>query len=271
MTGPARTRVACCQLAPRVGDAAGNLARAEAAIGAARARGAEVIVLPELVTSGYCFADADEAARDAIAADHPLFARWAALAGPAVLVFGYAEAGADGRLYNSAAVLVPGRPPVHYRKTHLWDREKLFFTPGAEPPPVVPTPVGAIGLLVCYDLEFPELSRSLALRGARLLTVPVNWPAVPRPAGLPGPEVVIAMAAARVNRVAIACCDRSGDDGRGARWNEDTTIVAADGWPVATPDADGLAVADLDLAASGDKQISPRNDVLADRRPELYG
>jgi predicted amidohydrolase len=271
VTAAARTRVVCCQLAPRVGDGPGNVAAAEAAIAAARARGADVVVLPELVTSGYCFAHPDEARAGALAADDPLFARWAGLAGDAVLAFGYAEAGPDGRLYNSAALLVPDRPAVHYRKTHLWDAEKLFFTPGTEPPPVVPTPVGPVGLVVCYDLEFPELTRSVALRGARLLVAPVNWPAVDRPAGLPGPEVVIAMAAARVNRMAVACCDRTGDDGRGARWNEESTVISTDGWPVATAGPDGLVVADLDLAAGADKRITARNDLFADRRPELYG
>ena len=161
------------------------------------------------------------------------------------------------------------QPRVFYRKTHLWDTERLYFTPGDEPPPVVDTRVGSVAMMVCYDLEFPEMTRSVAMRGAQLLAVPTNWPYIVRPAGWPAPEVVIAMAAARVNRMAIACCDRSGDD-RGTVWNEESTVIAADGWQIATPDADGFVVADLDLAASSDKHISERNDVHGDRRPDVY-
>ena len=67
-------------------------------------------------------------------------------------------------LYNSAAVVGPDGLVAVYRKTHLWDREKLWFTPGSKAPPVVETPFGRIGLAVCYDLYFPELTRGLALR-----------------------------------------------------------------------------------------------------------
>ena len=78
------------------------------------------------------------------------------------------------------------------------------------------------------------------------------------------------MAAARVNRVAIACCDRAGTE-RGQRWTEGSTIVAADGWPVAAAGAgEGVATADVDLARSRDKQLAEHNDAFGDRRPELY-
>jgi predicted amidohydrolase len=74
-----------------------------------------------------------------------------------------------------------------------------------------------------------------------------------------------------VNRVAIACCDRTGNE-RGQRWTEGTTIIAADGWPVAVAGpGEGTASAELDLAGSRDKRLSERNDAFGDRRPELYG
>jgi predicted amidohydrolase len=156
-----------------------------------------------------------------------------------------------------------------YRKVHLWDSELLWFTPGAAPAPVIDTEHGRLAALVCYDLEFPEMVRSVALRGADLLAVPTNWPWVERPEGSPAPEVVIAMGNARVNRLPIACCDRTGVE-RGQRWNEATVILGADGWPVAQPDEFGRAVARLDLVASRDKAISARNDALGDRRPDVY-
>ena len=251
-----------------MGSVDANVALCEAAIADALGHGANVIVLPELATSGYEFASQAEARDSTITRDSSLFARWAELAAPAVLVFGCAELAEDGTVYNSAALLEYDRVPVVYRKTHLWDAEHLFFTPGGEAPPVAETRVGRVAMMVCYDAEIPEMTRSVALRGAELLTVPTNWPFVARPDGQPAPEIVIAMAAARVNRMAIALCDRTGND-RGQRWNGESTIVAADGWPVATVDAEGFVVADLDLA-SRSKVSSDWNDWHTDLRPDIY-
>jgi predicted amidohydrolase len=263
------TRVVCCQLAPVVADVEGNIALAERALVGALDQGADVIVLPEVVTSGYPFDSVDEARAATITREHPLFHRWRGIIGDAVLVFGFAELGVDGKVYNSAALVQAGAEPTFYRKTHLWDTEKLFFVAGDDVPPVVNTAVGRIAVMICYDLEFPEMTRSVALRGADLLAVPTNWPWIERPPGSPAPEVVIAMAAARVNKMAIACCDRTGSD-RGQRWNEATTIIGADGWARATADGHGFAVAELDLAAGRDKHISTRNDLFTDRRPDIY-
>lgn len=256
--------MACCQLAPAVGELDRNLQMASAAI--EQAAGADVIVLPELVTAGYCFGSAAEARSVAIPPDHPVFRAWAT--GP-VVIAGFAELGDDGALYNSAALVDGTGLRAVYRKVHLWDAEQLYFAPGREPPPVIATAAGRIAMMVCYDMEFPEMTRSVALRGADLLAVPTNWPWTDRPPGLPAPEVVIAMAAARVNRMPIACCDRQGAE-RGQRWNEATTIIAASGWPIATAGESGIAMAEVDLAEGREKRISSRNDVLADRRLDIY-
>lgn len=252
-------------------DGPGRRAAALAAIADARAAGAELIVLPELVTSGYVFTSPQEAAALAIRPDDTVFAQWAAALGgsAATVVGGFCEAGPAGRLYNSAAVVDRGGVRAVYRKTHLWDTEKLYFTPGDVPPPVVDLPFGRLGVLICYDLEFPELPRCLALAGAELLAVPTSWPRVDRPAGEHPPEVVIAMAAARVNRVAVACADRCGVE-RGQEWTGGTTIVGSDGWVAAEATGDALVSASLEPARARDKRISARNDALGDRRPELY-
>jgi predicted amidohydrolase len=265
------TRVACQQVAPRIGDLAANRELSVRAIRDAVAGGAGIVVLPELVTSGYVFGSREEAASVAIAADDPLFSDWAAQAarGPAVVVGGVCERGPDGRLYNSAAVVDGSGVRAVYRKTHLWDREKLIFEPGDEAPPVVDTPAGRIGVLVCYDLEFPELTRSVALRGADLLAVPTNWPLVDRPAGERAPEVVIAMAAARTNRVFVACCDRTGTE-RGQKWTAGTTLIDEQGWVMATTEGEGSAAAEMDLPRARVKTLTERSDTLLDRRPELY-
>jgi len=266
-------QVACVQLAPRIGELQHNCGMSTDAVAAAAAAGAGLIVLPELVTSGYVFESAAEARSLAITPDHPVFGRWAAAAGEAVAVGGFCELGLDGQVYNSAAVLDSDGVFAVYRKTHLWDAEKLVFTPGTAPPPVLATRAGSLGVLICYDLEFPEMTRGLARSGAEILAVPTNWPLAPRPTGERPPEVVIAMAAARTNRMFIACADRSGSE-RGQEWTEGTAIIDASGWVVAEPAADGngipIARATIVPSDSWDKRISPANDVLADRRPEIY-
>lgn len=265
------TRVVCHQLAPVIGELDGNCDTIVASVAAAVAAGADVVVLPELATSGYVLESMDEARSLAITADHPVFARVAQeLAGTmSVAVFGFCERGDGGLVHNSAAVVTAGGVCAVYRKTHLWDTEKHFFTPGSALPPVVDTAAGRIGVLVCYDLEFAEMTRHLGLQGADLVAVPTNWPWGPRPDGERPVEVGIAMAAARTNRMVIACCDRTGTE-RGQEWTAGTTIIGHDGWIAANCDSAGIATADVDLEPTRDKRLSPRNDLFADRRTDLY-
>ena len=268
------TRVAVTQLAPAIGDLDGNRTRALAAIDAAAEAGADIVVLPELAASGYMFHDADEARSLAEPPDGPTVTGWAerAAAHGVVVAGGFAETGADGRLYNSAALVDPSGVRAIYRKAHLWDREAEVFTPGTEPPPVVDTPHGRLGLMVCYDVEFPEWVRLAALAGAELLCVPMNCPYEPTPDGEHPMEVLRAMTAAATNRMAIAVCDRCGHE-RGVDWLSGSVVIGPDGWLRAGPPAVSeptLLTADVDLAATRDKAIGPRNDALGDRRPDLY-
>jgi predicted amidohydrolase len=154
---------------------------------------------------------------------------------------------------------------------HLWDQEKRFFTAGDALPPVVETSVGRIGVMICFDLEFPEWTRIAALAGADLLAVPTNWPLVPVPEGERAPEVQIAIATARMNRMAIACADRVGEE-RGVAWTGGTSIVDEEGAlrSAVGPEA-GTAWADLDLLDSRDKQQAELVHLMGDRRPDLYG
>lgn len=275
MTGPAAVqatdrvvRVRCHELAPVIGDSDGNVAAISSAVADAMRAGVELLVLPELATSGY-FLTPDEARAAALPASSGLFSRWAGeLSARAVLVVGFCEA--DGpALYNSAAVLTADGLLAVYRKAHLWDAEKDMFTPGDAPPAVLDTPVGRLGTLVCYDLEFPEMPRRLALAGAEILAVPTNWPLVPRPSGEHPPEVVQAMAAARASQVAIACCDRRGDE-RGETWTRGTAVIGPDGWPLGAKDDDGRLDAAVELR-TGRFDVGPRNHIHRDRRPQLYG
>jgi predicted amidohydrolase len=267
------------QLEPRVGDPAYNRALARDAIEEAVAGGAQVVVLPELVSSGYMFESAEEAASLAIPVDDPLIGEWAEEAAQHGLVLGagFCERGEDGHTYNSAVVIDPSGVRAVYRKLHLWDHEKLWFTPGDALPPVIQTPIGRVSVVICYDLEFPELVRTAALEGTELLLVPTNWPLMERPGDERPGEVTNAMAAARVNHIAIACADRGGVE-RGQPWTGGSTIVDPDGWAVGEnrwragePRRAGPLYADLDLARTRDKRFTELADAFADRRPELYG
>ena len=92
------------------------------------------------------------------------------------------------------------------------------------------TPFGRVGVLICYDIEFPEMPRSLALRGADLICAPVNWPVIERPpAGEHPPEQLTAMSCARVNRIFMAICDREGPE-RGVEWVGGTAVIDENGW-----------------------------------------
>ena len=269
-TGVARIR--CVQLAPVVGDLAGNRDLILGAVREAKAARVDVLVLPELAASGYVFTSKREASSVAITAEHPLFADIADELAftTAIVVVGFCERGERDVLFNSAAVISAAGVLAVYRKTHLWDREKLFFTPGTGSAPIVDTPHGRMGVLICYDLEFPEMPRSLALDGADFIAVPTNWPLGTTPAGEHPAEIILAMAAARSNGVFIACCDRAGTE-RDVAWTEGTVIIDQFGWILDRPTGDGsVATADIFPALARDKAISARNDLMADRRPLLY-
>ena len=267
-------RIACAQVGPTVGEVERNRRLAREAIREALAAGAQIVVLPQLVTSGYVFDSLEEARSCAEPADGPSLHAWAeeAAAGDAIVVGGFCELGAGGTLHNSAAVVGSSGVLAVYRKIHLWDRERLFFEPGSEPAPVVETPWGRIGVGVCYDLNFPELARGLALAGADLVALPANFPRYPRPEGERPMEVTLAMATAHLNHAFMAVCDRCGPE-RGAEWVGGSVVCDEWGWVLAGPPpgfGPGLVVADCDLARPREKAWNERNDVFGDRRPDLY-
>jgi len=270
-----QTVIAVAQLAITVAEPVANRRAAADAVAEAAAAGARLVVLPELCDSGYVFDSADEARRLAApVADSATLRQWHELAARhgLVIVGGFCELGADGLTYNSAALVDASGTRVVYRKAHLWDKENLVFTPGDAAPPVVDTEVGRVAVMVCYDLEFPEWARLAALDGADLIAAPVNWPGYQWPAGERPAEVIKAQAAAALNGVFVAVADRCRTE-RGVSWISGSLIAGPDGYPLAGPvlaDRPAVLTADCDLARARDKSVSENNDVLADRRPELY-
>jgi 5-aminopentanamidase len=271
------TVVAVAQLALAVGEPDANREAARAAVAAAAQAGARLVVLPELSDSGYVLRDAGEArSLSSPAAAGTTLREWRSLAARHDLAIagGFCERGPDGNVYNSAAVVDASGTRAVYRKAHLWDAEKKIFTPGDSAPPVVEMPFGNIGLMICYDLEFPEWVRLVALSGADLIAVPVNWTASgsPAPPGERSGEVVSAQAAASSNGVFIAVADRCGTE-RGVEWLGGSVILQRGGYPAAGPvceDRTAVLTATIDLRLARNKRISERNDLFADRRPDLY-
>jgi predicted amidohydrolase len=267
-------RVACCQIAPSVGRPDQNADRALAAIAAAIDAGAEVVVLPELVNSGYVFTSIDEARAAAVPVDGELLRGWGreAARGDAVIVGGFAELAPDGRLYNSSALVDGDGVRAVYRKLHLWGEEPRWFAHGDQPAPVIETRHGRIGLAVCYDIEFPELTRGLALAGADVIALPANWPLDPLPAGERAILHSLAMMTAYMSKVYVAVCDRCGIE-RGLEFEGGSVIAGPDGWLRAGPVVDRgvqTLMADCDLAGAREKRNGEHNDAFADRRPEYY-
>jgi 5-aminopentanamidase len=267
--------VAVAQLGIAVGEVDANRKAAADAVAEAAALGAEFVVLPELCDSGYVFSSADEARELASAVGgNVTLNQWRELAGEygLVLAGGFCELGGDGLLYNSAAIVDASGVRAVYRKAHLWDAEKTVFTPGDGQPPVLDLPFGRVGLMICYDLEFPEWVRLPALDGADLLAAPVNWPALGAKDDEQPPEVVKARANAAVNGMFVAAADRCQAE-RGVDWVSGSLIASPDGATLAGPvlaDRPAVLAAECDLALARDKRVSERNDLLGDRRPELY-
>lgn len=267
-------RVACCQISPRVGELTYNRQLCTQAIRDASQGGAQLVVLPELSQSGYVFASKAEALSLAEPLDGPTLCGWTQLANELslVLIAGFCERLGDDTLANSAVLIDPTGVRAVYRKAHLWDQEKLFFTPGSAPPPVVQTHLGRIGMVICYDLEFPEWVRLIALQGAQLLCVPTNWPDGGHPAGERPSEVIRVQANAAFNRMFIAASGRCGTE-RGVPWVGGSVIVDCDGYPLSGPlgpDASGTVWASLRLNEADNKWISANNHVHRDRRTDLY-
>jgi predicted amidohydrolase len=265
---------AVCQLGPVIGEVEANLGRVETAVTVSAGNGAEVVVLPELVTTGYVFESAQEARDLAERIDGPSLRAITEMAAAhdLVIVGGFAELAPDDQVYNSAFLIDHSGVRAVYRKAHLWAEEHRWFRPGRQPPPVVDTDRGRIGILICYDLEFPEWTRIAALAGADLLCVPTNWPASPLPNGERPIEVVRAQATASVDRVFVAVCDRVGPE-RGTDWVGGSAIIGPDGFPLALAEAGGgpqTLLARCELARARDKSTSAVNNVVTDRRPELY-
>ncbi|VDC24975.1 nitrilase-related carbon-nitrogen hydrolase [Pseudogemmobacter humi] len=269
--------VSAVQFGAVPGDAAANRRLIAGAVRAEAEAGAKLIVLPELAVSGYHLDEAllRATAEPAAGETAELLAALAARH-EATIVCGFCE-DEGGRLYNSALLVTPQGQQVLYRKLHLFDGEKEVFTPGDRGLVLAETPVGTVGICVCYDLRFVEVARGLALMGADLLAVPTAWTGgfdrAPRDEGGFIGQARGAVVQANLNQLPMVCASQSGT-GQAIRFLGSSLIADAYGACLAGPmgeDEAGAVRAVLDLdqiraARRRSDRIRPRED----RRVDVY-
>ena len=260
-------RVGYVQFKPRFGDVKGNLARAFALM---EGGDADLWVLPELFATGYLF----DSRTELLELGEPVpggrttralleFARDRG----AFLVAGLAERDGD-RVYNAAVVVGPRGVVARYRKLHLFGKEKLWFDPGDLP--LEPVDLGGVtvGVMICFDHFFPEVARTLALRGAQIICHPANLV-------LPGMGQLSMRVRAMENRVFTLTANRIGEEARAGevlRFTGESQVVAPDGTVLvrAPRDREEAGVVEIEPGTARDKRITRYNDLFADRRPEFY-
>jgi predicted amidohydrolase len=225
---------------------------------------ADLVIFPEMFLTGYNIGDAVFSLAEP--ADGPSAAAVATIArdsGVSIL-YGYPER-SGSRTYNSALLIHPVRGTIaNYRKAHLYGKEeKRLFAPGDD---LVMAEVDGlkVGILICYDIEFPEAVRSLALAGAELIAVPT---ALIQPFDIVSRTLIPARAFENQVYVAYAgMCGREGNLGYCGL----SCIVGPDGKDLARAGSDpALLIADIDPSAI--TRGRKKNPYLSDRRAELSG
>lgn len=270
--------VAAIQTLPLLGEVDANLDRQAALVRDAVAAGSDLVVLPECSNTGYMFAsraDAVAVAEDIDAADGPSLSAWSAWAAEydIHIVAGLVERAGD-RLFNSTVLVGPSGVLGRYRKTHTWGIDREIYVAGDLQFPVYDTPIGRIGMLICYDIWFPECARLLALQGADIIAVPANWVPVPtQHPDVPAIADQLCITAAHVNLTYVVGASRVGTE-RGQEFIGSSIIVGHDGAPLAGPasncDEEILTARIAPVASRAARRGNPFNQPLRDRRTDLY-
>lgn len=256
------TRIAALQMQAIAGDVDANLGRIEQGVRDAARRGADLPVTPELAVPGYGAGPA--MARLAETSDGPSWRRLSALSREAgvAIVAGFAERAGDA-VYNSVLFVGGDRPPQVYRKSHLYGQYERGLFAAERPVATILDHAGLkFGLLICYDVEFPENVRRLALAGAQAVLVPTALPASDHAAFIARSMIPVR---AFENQVFVAYVDHCGRDERFA-YAGLSGIAAPDGAMLASAGAadETLLVADLDPGVY--RQSVENNPYLTDLR-----
>jgi len=263
-------RIALAQMEARAGDVGRNLDRIELLTRDAQRRGSQIVCFPELSVSGYVRDTTTSSVADGIPGD--ITGRLEAIARDASLLLcaGLLERGEDGAVYNTQ-VLVSGAGLVGvYRKTHVPPYEAAGFEPGSELP-VFQLPSARIGIEICFDAHFPEVSAVMAQLGAELLLMPHASVGETHDEKL---ERWMRFLPARAydNSVFVASCNQTGENGIGDRFPGCTVILDPFGRIIArsTGWEPQLVVADLDPMLLERARADEATYFHRLRRPDLY-
>ena len=269
-----KIKIAAVQMNPKIMRNRENLDKILLKTKSAASNGADLIVFPECALTGYVFASREEAIPFMETIPGPSTDRLIACCKElsVYVIVGLLEIDA-GSCFNVAVLMGPQGLVGKYRKNHLpflgIDR---FIDPGDKPFQVYKTPVGNIGIHICYDCNFPESARVMMLLGADILILPTNWPE--------GREKVakyVINTRAYENKVHLVAVDRIGRE-RGVRFIGSSKIIDAwgDTLAEASSDDEEIIYAEVALAEARQKRIVFKAgefelDFVGDRRPELYG
>ena len=168
--------IALLQHEPVPADTEAALVRLDGAARQAAGQGARLLVVPEASVTGYNI-PYETMTQVAEAADGPVAQAIGQICKrySIAIAYGFAES-RDGQFFNCVQLIdANGERLAQYRKTHLWgDLDRTLFTAGDRFAPIVEIDGWKVGLLICYDVEFPECARQLALEGAELVLVPTG-------------------------------------------------------------------------------------------------
>ncbi|MDX3924374.1 MAG: carbon-nitrogen hydrolase family protein [Shinella sp.] len=255
-------KIAALQMLAKPGDTHANLKRIAAAAAEAARGGASLLIAPELAVTGYGAGEAFPALASH-AGEGEAATRLGAIAreNGIAIVAGFAEAGGDGKTYNSALFTDGKGADAVYRKSHLYgDYERHWFRPEKPTGALVDFGGLKLGMLICYDVEFPENVRRLAQAGADIVVVPT---ALPRgPAGTFVAEKMIQVRAFE-NQVFVAYINHCGADEKFA-YAGLSRIAAPDGGLLAEAPAEGEALLFAEIEPQLYARSKAENTYLAD-------
>lgn len=258
-------KVALVQMDVVLGDAAANRGKAERLMAQGIARGAELFVLPELWTTGYHFAELAALAEPEGGQTICLLQRFAREHGVEIIAGSILER-RNGKVYNSAyAIGRAGQLLARYSKIHLIGlmAEDRYLCPGNERS-VFEMGFGQAGVIICYDLRFPELSRALALQGCQALFIPAEWPAARGDHWR-----ALSIARAIENQLFVIAVNRVGRDRDNTFFGHSLVV---DPWGEVLIEGSAteeeLLVVDIDFGSVA--AVRQRIPVFADRRPDCY-
>ena len=260
-------KVGFVQNCPEFGNIQANLDRIAKMLAG---READLLVLPELFSTGYRFKNMDEAHQ--YAENIPDGPTTNFLISQAKRINTYIFAGLvevdNEHVYNSSVIVGPDGFIGRYRKIHLFDTEKACFHAGSEVPPVFDLNGIKVGVMICFDWRFPEMARSLALKGAEIIAHPSNLV-------LPHcPQAMITRCLE--NRIYAITADRIGKESRvpdeSLHFIGQSQVVDPDGNILirASETDEEVQIIEINLDKARRKLLNSKNDIFKDRRPDLY-